>query len=653
MIEAKNITKTYHLGTVGVQALKEVSFTIGPGEYVAIIGHSGSGKSTLMHVLGLLDRPDSGSYRLCGREVTGLSDDELACLRNRLIGFVFQDFYLLSSLNALHNAELPLIYAGRGADRNKAQEKIAEVGLSQRASHRPTELSGGEQQRVAVARALVNDPLIVFADEPTGNLDTKSAEGIIKLLENLHRQGKTVIMVTHNLEIAERAERVITMRDGVLVSDRRTAAGESPSPKQEAPCPDDVIARTHATGRSAVFSDHLRQALRSLSTHKLRAALSMLGIMIGVGAVIAMLALGQGAKASIAKQLASLGSNLLTVQLRPPRSGGVRLEAGSVARLTIKDAAAVVKLSSVERVSPSVEGRAQTVYGGKNWSTRVQGTGIDYPLMRAAVPKVGRFFIEDEVRRRDKVAVVGATVVRELWGENNPIGSIVKINRINFKVIGVLPTKGATGWRDQDDIVVVPISTAMYRLLGKDFLDSLDVQVKDAALLAGAQEEIKTLLMQEHRISASQEESIDIHNMADIQETLTATTRTMSLLLGAIAAISLLVGGIGIMNIMLVSVTERTREIGLRKAIGARRRDILLQFLIEAVLMTVSGGLLGVVLGAGVAILMAKVAEWAVAITPYSIVLATTFSAAVGLIFGVFPARKAAGLDPIEALRYE
>ena len=654
MIEVTNISKTYHLGTVGVQALKEVSFAIGPGEYVAIIGHSGSGKSTLMHVLGLLDRPDSGSYRLCGREVTGLSDDELAYLRNRLIGFVFQDFYLLSSLNALHNAELPLVYAGRGADRKKAKERIAEVGLAARASHRPTELSGGEQQRVAVARALVNDPLIVFADEPTGNLDTKSAEGIIHLLEDLHRRGKTVIMVTHNLEIAERAERVITMRDGVLVSDRRTAsAATAGGAAEEAAGPDGVL-KARAAGRAAVFGDHLHQALRSIATHKLRAALSMLGILIGVGAVIAMLALGQGAKDSIAQRLASLGSNLLMVRMRAPRVGGVRLEAGSVARMTTQDASEVAKLPSVQRVSPAVQGRGQIVYGGKNWNTQIQGTGVDYAEMRAAVPRIGRFFTEDEVRRRDKVAVLGPTVARELWGEDNPVGSVIKINRINFQVIGVMPTKGASGWRDQDDVIVVPFSTAMYRLLGKDYLDSLDVQVRDASLLEPAQGEIRELLVKEHRIPATQqEESIDIHNMADIQETLAATTETMSLLLGAIAAISLLVGGIGIMNIMLVSVTERTREIGLRKAIGARRRDILFQFLIEAVLMTMSGGLLGVVMGAGVAVLMANVAEWAVTITPYSVVLATTFSAAVGLIFGVFPARKAAGLDPIEALRYE
>ncbi|MCX6348949.1 MAG: ATP-binding cassette domain-containing protein, partial [Candidatus Aureabacteria bacterium] len=396
MIELKDIRKTYHMGSVGVQALRDVSFTVDPGEYIAIIGPSGSGKSTLMHVLGLLDRPDAGSYRLCGREVTGLSDDELAYLRNRLIGFVFQDFHLLSSLDALHNAELPLIYAGKGADRGKAKEKIAVVGLEARARHRPSELSGGEQQRVAVARSLVNEPLIVFADEPTGNLDSKSAAGIISLLEDLHRQGKTVIMVTHNLEIAERAGRVITMRDGVIVSDRRTAAARpTERPKEETACPDDIISQSRASGRSAVFSDHLRQALLSLSTHKLRAALSMLGIMIGVGAVIAMLALGQGAKDSIAQRLASLGSNLLVVQLRPPRMGGVRLEAGSVARLTTLDASVLAKLPQVERVSPAVQGRGQVVYGGKNWSTQIQGTGINYAPMRAAVPKIGRFFTED------------------------------------------------------------------------------------------------------------------------------------------------------------------------------------------------------------------------------------------------------------------
>lgn len=654
MIELKNITKTYQMGEVEVRALRGVSLNIAPGEFIAIIGPSGSGKSTLLHILGFLDRPDSGIYYLEKREMTKLGDEELAILRNRLVGFVFQQFYLLPRISALENAELPLIYAGKHRLKEKALEKIEEVGLTPRAAHRPNELSGGERQRVAIARALVNEPLIILADEPTGNLDTKSGEEIISILKSLHQRGKTIVMVTHEKEIAQHARRIIHMRDGEIVSDERVE-GEI---KRYSSIPmgnsiDDILSKSHLAVGKAEFMDHLRQATHAIVSHKMRAILSMLGILIGVAAVIAMLALGEGAKESISQRLASLGSNLLMVRPGSRRLHGVALEAGAVTRFTLQDTEAIARLPQVKRVSPSVRGRGQIIYANKNWNTQVQGTGVDYAPMRASVPTMGRFFTEEELRVRQKVVLLGTTVVKELFENANPVGTTIKINRINFRVMGVLPEKGATGWHDQDDLVIIPITTAMYRLMGKDYVDSIDVEVRDSALMEEAQESIRELIVKRHRIANQEQETFQIRNMSEIQEAIESTTKTMTWLLGSIAAVSLLVGGIGIMNIMLVSVTERTREIGLRKAVGARRQDIMTQFLIESVVMTFIGGIVGIISGIGIAALLAIFANWATKVSLFSIVLATTFSVVVGVGFGLWPARQAARLDPIEALRYE
>ncbi len=657
MIEIKNLSKTYQMGAVKVEALRGVSLKISSGEFVAIIGASGSGKSTLMHVLGLLDRPDSGEYLLGGEDVTKLTDHELALVRNRLVGFVFQQFHLLPRMTALENAELPLIYAGKRNMKQVAIERLTEVGLKDRVLHRPNEMSGGQQQRVAIARSLVNDPPIIFADEPTGNLDSKSKEEIISILMRLNQMGKTIVLVTHESEIAARARRIIQMRDGEIISDKVVLSGVKLS---ETIIPENLIRNilvesSKKLKRGIEFFDYLRQAVSAMLSHRMRAFLSILGILIGVAAVIAMLAIGQGSKEAIEKQLASLGSNLLMVRPGATRSGGIASQAGVTTRFTLQDEAAIKKMSEyVSRSSPSVTGRGQIVYGSKNWNTQVEGVGVDYAELRAAVPTIGRFFTEDEVRMRNKVVLLGNTVVKEVFGEDNPIGETIKINLINFKIIGILPTKGAGGFHDQDDTVVIPITTAMYRVLGKEYIDSIYVEAKDASLIDATQEEITKLIIKQHRlITNEQKDSFQIFNMSDIKKTLESTTQTMSILLGAIAAISLLVGGIGIMNIMLVSVTERTREIGLRKAIGANNKDIMTQFLIEAILMSLIGGLAGVVLGSGSAVIITMVAKWSVRISLSSIILATVFSLIVGVVFGIWPARKASQLDPIEALRYE
>ncbi len=648
LIELKGIAKTYYLGKdLPVKALRSISMKVEPGEFVAIMGASGSGKSTLLAILGLLDKADCGEYKLLGKDVVGLSDNEYAKLRSRYLGFVFQTFNLLPRFNVLDNTLLPFLYTeAHPSDRERVINILKKIGLGDRLKHKSNQISGGQQQRVAIARALANQPQIILADEPTGNLDSKSALEIMNILKELNAEGTTIIMVTHERHLAEQAGRIITLKDGEIISDEKKY---EPAPVR---FKENGQQRKKPAVSIASLINYSKEAMLSLLANKLRSFLSILGVLIGVTAVIAMLAIGTGAQKSVEQTLASMGSNLLQVSTSF-RQRGIAMAPDTVTRFTFEDLAALKKIDGVERVVPYVQGRGQIVFGNKNWNSSILGTSPDYQYARNHLPNEGRFFTETEVVTRAKGRSIGKTVANELFGDENPVGQMIRINRVNFTVIGVLSEKGQTGFQNADDRVVIPVTTAMYRVLGRDYINNFDVQVRDAELIPAVQSEIIPIIARLHRFNEQQRENIEVRNMAEMQKAMTEVVGTFTALLGAIAAVSLIVGGIGIMNIMLVMVLERTHEIGLRKALGAENRDILIQFLVEAILICALGGLLGILFGSAVSWIISILFGWSVIVSTRSIILAFTFSVLVGILFGLWPAWRAAKLLPVEALRYE
>jgi macrolide transport system ATP-binding/permease protein len=638
-----DVTKTFRSGELAVQVLHGISISIYRGEFVAIMGASGSGKTTLMNILGCLDRPTSGTYRFMGEDVSRLDRDELARLRREAFGFVFQSYNLIATSTAVENVEVPAMYAGLSGDARhaRAAELLATLGLADRLGHRPSELSGGQQQRVSIARALMNGGDIILADEPTGALDSKSGEDVLGLLHELAARGHTVIVITHAPEVAARANRIIEIKDGCVVRDD----GPGLPPAE----PVSRVGAAAARAGGAFLNDTVeagRTALRALRANKFRTALTLLGIVIGVASVIAMLAVGDGAKRAVMERMSSLGTNLLLVR---PGAPNVRGQGGSIATLVPQDADAIAELPNVRAAVPEMGGGATIRFGNADYQTSVVATSAAYPVARDWPVARGTFFSAGDVRSYASVVVLGQTVVRNLFPEGvDPIGRFVLINNVLFQVVGVLDARGATPWgADWDDTLIVPLSTGGLRLLGQRHLRSITVAVDDLKQIDATQEAINALLAERHRAVDFQ-----IRNMASIVQTAEETQSTLTVLLGSIAAISLLVGGIGVMNIMLVNVSERTREIGIRMATGARMRDILQQFLGEALVVSGLGGLIGVGVGLGVAALIGAFGK-PIEFSFGPVALAFGCSFLTGLVFGYMPARKAARLDPVVALAAE
>ena len=696
VIDVRGIRRVYHVGDVDVHALAGVDLRIETGEFVAIMGASGSGKTTLMNILGCLDRPSAGRYLFEGVDVSELSEPELARIRSERIGFVFQSFNLLARTSALENVALPLFYADSGparrsARRARAQHALRSLGLGDRERNTPSQLSGGQQQRVAIARALINGPSMIMADEPTGNLDSRTSQEIIEVLRSLNReQGVTIIVVTHNAEVAASTDRIVTMRDGLIVSDERVQGRGLPDARpraargvQEAGTLDrPVSVRFGAFGAFALMV--LTAAAQAIMRNKLRSVLTMLGIFIGVAALIAMVAVGQGANAAVEKEIESLGTNLLIVLPGATTANGVRAGHGSASTLTVDDARAIPhEAPAVERVSYMVRQLGQVEYESQNWSTNIQGVTPEYLTIANWRIAEGRGLADADEESSALVAVIGHTVYQQLFDDHeDPLGATVLVKGFPLRVVGVLAAKGQSGWgQDQDDLVMIPFTTAETRILGvaapsqaqttnnplfpapvnpfgmqprlAGKVNAIYVQARGSGFVPAAVQQVTDMLQTRHHIQAGTINDFDVRDLSQIAKARESSSRIMALLLAAVASISLLVGGIGIMNILLVSVTERTREIGIRMAIGARRVHVLLQFLAEAVLLSGAGGVAGILVGIVISQIISSVAKWPTLISPVAIAGGFLFSAAVGIFFGYYPARKAAHLDPIEALRYE
>ena len=644
IIELADVTKTYRTGDMAVEVLHGISLTIHRGEFVAIMGASGSGKSTLMNLLGCLDRPTTGPYLFQGADVATLSPDEVAHLRRDSFGFIFQGYHLIATSSAVENVEVPAIYAGMtpAKRRERAVALLTMLGLGDRLTHRPNQLSGGQQQRVAVARALMNGGQVIFADEPTGSLDSRSGAEVMGFLKQLNHQGHTVVLITHDRDVAHNADRLIEIRDGVIMADIGTGRGPSAPP----PAPDHRGAGRMLPVFVTEGYEALTMALRSLRANLFRTVLMLLGIVIGVGSVVAMLAVGDGARQSVIDRISSFGTNLLLVRPGAPNMRGM---GGGIATLVPDDADAIRQLPNVSAVVPEMTGAVTVRYGSADEQTQGDATVPDLTIARDWPVSEGTFISEQDVKTYAPVVVLGRTVVKDLFPDGtDPLGKYVLLKNVPFQVIGVMSAKGATPYgADMDDVVFVPLTTGQLRLFGQRYLRSITVQVDDVSHIDATQEAVTALLRERHRTVDFQ-----IRNMASILAAVSETQGTLTVLLGSIAAISLLVGGIGVMNMMLVSVTERTREIGVRVATGARTTNILQQFLTEAVTVSAVGGIVGASGGLAVAWALSRFGTPIVFSLP-PVLLAFGCAFATGLIFGYMPARKAAKLDPVVALGAE
>jgi len=640
LLDLKAVSRTYTSGGEPLTVLTDVNLTIQSGEFVAIMGASGSGKSTLMNIIGCLDEPSSGTYRIRGEDVAGLDGDALAALRRDTFGFIFQRYNLMADLSAVENAEVPAVYRGMAKMQREAHasDLLRELGLGPRLQHHPNQLSGGQQQRVSIARALMNGGPVILADEPTGALDSQGGKEVMAILEKLHAQGHTIIVVTHDSDIAAYAYRIVRIADGRITSDEQQQKGEAGDQAQIGET------TTDAKPGVAVLGESLKMALRSLLGNRMRTALTMLGIIIGVASVVALMAIGNGAKQDVLERIQAMGTDLLTIMRGPP---AVRASAVAVTSFLPEDLPSIGSVPGVAMTIPETNVSSLLRFGSEDLMVTAVGTGEYFPQVHDWPPQSGVFFSAEHVKRYAQVVTLGQTVVKNLFPiDTNPLGQYVLIGSAPFLVIGVMSSKGLDPrGNDMDNSVWLPYTTAGARIFGQRFFNNIVVRVKPGADMSVVQAELHTLLIKRHG-----KEDFNIRNMADTIETANETQNTLTYLLAAIAVISLIVGGIGVMNIMLVSVTERTREIGIRMAIGARSFDVLFQFLTEAVMVCFIGGLAGVVVGIGGGLSTSAIAGWRVIFTVAPIVIAFACAFLTGIIFGYLPARKAALLDPIEAL---
>ncbi len=679
LLKLSAVTRRFPAGDKDVVVLNNVNLSIHAGEIVAIVGASGSGKSTLMNILGCLDHPSEGTYTVGGRDTHMLDSDELAQLRREHFGFVFQRYHLLPHVDAVANLEMPAIYAGtpRAERHARARELLARLGLADRAHHRPGQLSGGQQQRVSIARALMNGGHVILADEPTGALDTKSGQDVIRILHELNALGHTIVIVTHDKAVARHARRIIEISDGEIVADRpnrhhaealaEAAAGADAAEASEAEtgtpstrdrhdtlsppaavAPDPQAdaaprARRFAAG-SGRFAEACRMAWIALVSHRLRTLLTMLGIIIGITSVVSIVAIGEGAKRYMLDEIGSIGTN--TINIYPGTDWGDS-RADAIQTLVPADVAALAEQPYVDSATPETSRTLLLRYRNVDVNALVSGVGDRFFQARGMRLALGVAFDEDAVRRQVQVAVIDQNTRRKLFGvTRNPIGEVILVDNVPCVVIGVTADKKSAFGSVKSLNVWVPYTTASGRLFGQRYLDSITVRVRDGQPSAAAEKSLETLMKQRHG-----RKDFFTYNMDSVVKTVEKTGQSLTLLLSLIAVISLVVGGIGVMNIMLVSVTERTREIGIRMAVGARQSDILQQFLVEAVLVCLLGGTIGIALSFGLGALFSMfVAQWKMVFSAGAIVTAFVCSTLTGVIFGFMPARNASRLDPIDAL---
>lgn len=639
IIELKGISRTYTNGGQTLTVLKEIDLTIAAGELVAIIGASGSGKSTLMNIMGCLDVPDSGDYYISGQNVAQLSPDELARVRREHVGFIFQRYHLMPDISALSNVEIPAIYTNSERDKRRlrAASLLGRLGLEGREHHKPGELSGGQQQRVSIARSLINGGEIILADEPTGALDSQSGQEVLAILSELNQRGHTVVMVTHDMKVAQHANRIIELRDGDIISDTGSRATSG-----VALAPPDRVQQSRWQSMLDRTRESLQMALKAMNAHRLRTTLTMTGIIFGIAAVVTVVALGEGAKQRTLDNIKQLGTNVVSIYPGRDCTEGIRT-------LVPADAEALAKQGFIDSVSPEVNTSDNIRFLGKSATATINGVGRDHFRVNGIELLQGATFRDD--RNALQEVIIDENARKALFDDAGlqALGQIVFLGSVPARVVGIAKSNNRSYAPNRINIWM-PYSTVMYRMTGKPVLDSLSVRLKDNVANEAAVSAISQLLTQRHGVKDFQ-----LYNFEQIRKSVERTSMTFSILILMVASISLMIGSIGVMNIMLVSVTERTHEIGVRMAVGARRSDIMQQFMIEAVLVCLIGGALGIALSyAAGALFTALAGGMFTAIYSWQAAAAAFFcSTLIGMIFGYLPARKAARMDPVVSLASE